>query len=60
MIYDLDTPLLFGKHRGRTVEELLDEAPGYLVWALENVDDFEVDKALQDEIMHCARRAKRR
>lgn len=31
------TPLKFGKYRGLTPEELIDEDPGYLVWAYETV-----------------------
>ena len=55
MMYDLDTVLDFGKHQGRTVEELLNERPRYLFWLLENVEDFEVDAALQDAIEQAAR-----
>lgn len=55
MVYDLDTALDFGKHRGRTVEDLLGDDPRYLLWALENVERFEVDKALQDTITRAAR-----
>lgn len=51
MIYDLDTKLNFGKFKGRTVEEVLLAEPSYLLWLLENVERFEVDKALQDAIM---------
>lgn len=55
MTYDLDDCLPFGKHQGRLIEDVLDEDPNYLLWCLENVDDFEVDKALQDEITRRAR-----
>lgn len=54
-MYDLDTPLAFGKYRGRTVEDVLEEDAGYLMWALENVEQFEVDPALQDAITRAAR-----
>ena len=56
MIYDLDTPLGFGKYKGQPVEDVLTEDPSYLLWAMENVASFEVDKALQDEIERAARR----
>lgn len=59
MTYDLDTPLGFGKYRGYPVEEVLESDPSYLMWALENVESFEVDKALQDAIERAARTAKR-
>lgn len=51
MIYDLDTKLRFGKYKGYTVEDVLEKDPEYLLWLLENVEHFEVDKALQDAIM---------
>lgn len=54
--YDLDTLLDFGKHRGRPVEDVLEDDPSYLLWALENVHRFEVDKALQDAITRAAGR----
>lgn len=54
MIYDLDTELRFGKYKGHTVEDVLARDPEYLLWLLENVDRFEVDKALQDAIMRAA------
>jgi uncharacterized protein (DUF3820 family) len=53
-MYDLDTPLAFGKYRGRTVEDVLAEDPAYLLWAMETVEQFEVDKALQDAIERAA------
>ena len=56
MTYDLDTPLDFGKYRGKTVEDVMDEDAGYLLWALENVERFETDKAVQDAITRAARR----
>lgn len=55
MIYDLDSTLRFGKYKGYTIEDLLNDRPDYLLWLLENVDDFEVDKALQDAITRAAR-----
>ena len=55
MMYDLDTPLDFGKYRGRVVEDVLVEDPAYLLWAMENVERFNVDNALYDEIVRAAR-----
>jgi hypothetical protein len=57
--YDLDTPLGFGKYKGRTVEDVLEEDPHYLLWALENVEQFDADKAVQDAIERAARSGKR-
>jgi hypothetical protein len=51
MIYDLDTILGFGKYKGYTVEQILEQDPSYLFWLLENVERFEVDHALHDAIL---------
>ncbi len=56
MIYDLDTPLAFGKYKGQPVEDVLNDDPGYLLWLLENVESFTVDKALEDDILRAVRR----
>ena len=42
MRYDLDAPLAFGRYKGRTVEDVLDDDPDCLLWVLENVEQFEV------------------
>jgi len=54
MMYDLDTRLDFGKYRGQTVEAIIESDARYLVWCLEEVERFEVDKAVHDEIMRKA------
>lgn len=58
MIYDLDTPLGFGKYKGQPVEDVLADDPSYLLWCLENVESFSVDQALEDEIVRAAGRRK--
>lgn len=58
MMYDLDDELSFGKYKGKTVEEVLEEDPHYLKWAMENVASFVVDNALHDEIISACRRRK--
>lgn len=40
----------FGKHKGKSVEDVLSFDPSYLVWCLENLDWFDVDTGLEDEI----------
>ena len=42
----LDHIMTFGKHKGKTVAELMDEAPGWLVWAHENVEFFKLPPEL--------------
>lgn len=43
---ELEWPLNFGKHRGMTVGAVLDQNPGYLVWAHENVEFFSLSETL--------------
>ncbi len=33
-----DTPLAFGKHKGKTPNEIADDNPSYVVWAYENIE----------------------
>lgn len=55
MLYDLDDVMDFGKYKGKSVEDVLEEDPSYLLWLLENSERFEVDDALQDAITTAAR-----
>jgi hypothetical protein len=32
----------FGQYEGKTIEELIDDEPGYVKWLLENLRDFEL------------------
>jgi hypothetical protein len=41
-VFTLDSVLNFGKHKGKTVREVMETAPGYIVWAYNNVDWFGV------------------
>ena len=45
MTYSLSTPLPFGMHKGKTVQELADNFStfDYLVWCTEEVDGFKLD-----------------
>jgi uncharacterized protein (DUF3820 family) len=47
---DLDHVLTFGRHRGRTIEDVLEDDPRYLLWVCENVDDFELDDVVAHEL----------
>lgn len=40
------TPLGFGKHKGKTPEEIADVDPGYIVWLYENVKPPKVSRTL--------------
>lgn len=50
MIYpaNLNTKFDFGKHKGKTVEEVCDDDPSYVEWCIDNVDDFELDNEAYD------------
>lgn len=38
----------FGKHKGKTVEEVIDEEPTYIEWCIDNVTGFELsDKTFE-------------
>lgn len=41
-----DTPLTFGKYRGKTPEEISDIDPGYIVWMAENIEEQHCSNAL--------------
>ncbi len=39
----LNSRLGFGKYSGRTVRKVIDVDPDYIEWALNEVDDFDLD-----------------
>lgn len=50
-VYDRDTVLDFGKHRGKTVGEVLAEDARWLIWAAENVERMELDDEVLGEAL---------
>jgi len=40
------TKLTFGKHKGKTITQVLQDDPGWLVWADKNVEFFKLDLRL--------------
>ena len=38
--YTFDTMLTFGKYKGKTIKEVVDINPGYLKWAVSNIEGF--------------------
>lgn len=48
-ITDPRTVLTFGKYRGETIREVLDNDPQYLVWLHENSEHFELGWELLEE-----------
>ncbi len=49
IITDPRTILTFGKYRGETIREVLDNDPQYLVWLHENSEHFELGWELLEE-----------
>ena len=50
-IFDFDTELNFGKHKGKTPGELLESGDAsYLAWVADNVNWAEFEDELYDEI----------
>ncbi len=43
------TVFTFGKHKGKTVKEVLFEDPSYLLWADDNVEGFDLSDYLRDK-----------
>jgi hypothetical protein len=40
----LDDILNFGKYKNWTIQEVIDENPDYLAWAIDNIEWFNLDK----------------
>ena len=56
---DEDTILTFGKYRGRTVADIIEEDPAYLVWAHENVYWWHLEDTLYDTLKEADKQAHR-
>jgi hypothetical protein len=42
-LFKLNDRIDFGKHRGLTIKEIIEDDPTYLEWALDEVGGFELD-----------------
>jgi len=49
-VHGLSDKVKFGKHRGKSVEDIISSDPQWLFWAVENVDDFDIDKDAEAEL----------
>lgn len=50
-VYGLETELKFGaKHRGETIEEIIEDDPDYLLWAIDTIEWFELDDEAEEEL----------
>lgn len=52
MIYTLKTKLIFGKHKGKTLEKILNLDPLYIEWCINNINDFNLNKEAHDQIIN--------
>jgi hypothetical protein len=41
--FSLSDKLTFGKYKGYTIEEILEDDPSYLEWAIDEIEWFELD-----------------
>jgi len=44
------TKFAFGKYKGETVATVMKSNTNYVIWCLENIDGFSVNKTVQQEI----------
>lgn len=50
-VYGLETEIKFGKkHRGETIEDIIENDPDYLLWALDTIEWFELDDEAEKEL----------
>ena len=49
-LYDFETVLTFGQHKGETIAEALKSNPTYLVWCYQNNNDFFITDAVLEKI----------
>lgn len=40
----------FGKYKGKTILQVIDENPAYIVWCIRNVKNFTIDDNLSKEL----------
>lgn len=49
-IYEFQTTLSFGKYKGYTVKEILEDNPKYLLWAINNIEGFIVAEDVKEAL----------
>jgi len=51
IVYTCDTVLKFGKHKGKTVKEIMKSLnASYLVWCKNNIESFILDESIRKDI----------
>jgi hypothetical protein len=46
--YKLESPLGFGKYKGRIIKEIIEKDIGYISWCLINVERFVIEPEVED------------
>lgn len=44
VLRSINNVLEFGKHKGKTIQQVMKEDPNWLHWALQNIKDFKLNK----------------
>lgn len=60
MIDELKTIVTFGKHKGKTLDEISDTDPSYICWLKENVKTIKISKSLAEDCERVVREQKDR
>lgn len=50
-VFGMDDVLTFGKYKGETVRQIAETDPRYLRWAFDNIDWFDLDEEVQEEVL---------
>lgn len=50
-VHHLTDRLLFGKHQGKDLLVVIEEDPGWVRWAVENVDHFDIDAEAEEALI---------
>ena len=49
--FKLKDKLTFGKYKGQSVDEVIDNDPDYLAWAVEEIDWFKLDEEADKKLV---------
>ena len=51
MILGIDSRLSFGRYKGKTLKEIASKDPGYLIWASQTIDGFDLSAKAESAIL---------
>ncbi len=43
-IFKLDSNLTFGKYKGKTIQDVINDDPDYIAWAADTIEWFDLDE----------------